>query len=115
MKLARPQASGDVKTAVVLVHRSEQRAVRSSSFLMLSLNGGHRNMTLIGRLQFLRGCTSRCTARPAVEAHAGDGRVVVDDGCVVGVAHDGYVHVSYGPVVETLGEPNGCRAGSGAT
>src|SRR5215469_7030945 len=96
MEFAGPRAGRNVRTAVV--HRSEQRAVRSGRFLMLRLHGGHGNVTLVSSLQLLRSWTSRCATRTTVEAHAVDGRVV-DDGCVVRVAHDGDVHVGHRAVV----------------
>src|SRR5215472_11537694 len=96
MEFAGPRAGRDVRTAVV--HRGEQRAVRSGGFLMPRLDGGHGNVTLVCGLQLLRCWTSRCATRATVEAHAVHGRVV-DDGCVVGVAHDGDVNVGHRAVV----------------
>src|SRR5262245_30439815 len=96
MEFTGPRAGGDVRTAVV--HRSKQGAVRSGRFLMLCLNGGHRNVTLVSGLQLLRRWTSRCATRPTMEAHAVDRRVV-NDGGVVGVAHDGDVDVGHRAVV----------------
>src|SRR5215470_16122642 len=97
MEFAGPRAGRNIRTAVV--HRSKQRAVRSCGFLMLRLHGGHSNVALVSSLQLLRSWTSRCATGTTVEAHAVDGRVVVDDGCVVGVAHDGDVDVGHRAVV----------------
>src|SRR5215471_11048035 len=96
MEFAGPRAGRDIRTAVV--HRSEQRTVRSGRFLMLRLHGGHGNVTLVSSLQLLRSWTSRCATRTTVEAHAVDRRVV-DDGCVVGVVHDGDIDVGHRAVV----------------
>ena len=93
MEFAGPWAGRDIRTAVV--HRGEQRAVRSGGFLMLRLDGGHGNMTFVCGLQLLRGWTSRCAARTTVEAHAVDRRVVVDDRCILSVAHNGDVDVGH--------------------
>src|SRR5215472_5321297 len=103
MEFAGPRAGRNVRTAVV--HRSKQRAVRSCSFLMLRLHGGHGNVTLVSGLQLLRRWTSCCATRTAVEAHAVDRRVVVDDGCVVGVAHDGDVNIGHRAVVVVSATP----------
>src|SRR5215470_14683563 len=97
MEFAGPRAGRNVRTAVV--HRGEQRAVRSCSFLMLRLHGGHGNMTLVCGLQLLRSWTSRCATRTTVEAHAVYRRVVVDHGSVECVAHDGDIDVGHRAVV----------------
>src|SRR5215469_4161932 len=97
MEFAGPRAGRNVRTAVV--HRSEQRAVCSGRVLMLRLHGGHGNVTLVSGLQLLTSWTSRGATGTTVEAHAVDRRVVVDHGCVVGVAHDGDVDVGHRAVV----------------
>src|SRR6266566_5178746 len=66
---------------------------------MLRLLGGHGDMLLASGSRFPRRRTSGYSARAAVKTDPLDGCVVVDDGRVVGVAHDRDVYVGHGAVV----------------
>src|SRR5216683_6799899 len=66
---------------------------------MLRLLRGHRDMMPASRSQFLRRWTNGCSARATIKADPVDRGVVVDDGRVVGVAHNRDVNVGHGAVV----------------
>src|SRR6266571_7075619 len=104
VELARPRSGGNVWTTVV--HGSQQSTVAAGGLLMLRLLGGHCEMTLVSSGLFLRGRTSGYSAPATVETDSVDRRVVVDDCRVVGIVHDGDVHVGDGTViVERVASP----------
>src|SRR6266481_2700391 len=66
---------------------------------MLCLLRGHRDMMPASRSHFARRRTNGCSARATIKADPVDRGVVVDDGRVVGVAHNRDVNVGHGAVV----------------